>query len=214
MRVTGFLSAERALAATRTAEAQLGAKISPAYLSLPRVSIENPQRNLTSIAAVPEQMTVKIGDVVEVGTRYRDPSLPCSFIPWIINRHVDANLLPATAPQARSPQTLELFRSAAAGQKIRVEFLVAIEPDCSSMGNTTVRVLEQSAHGTLTVENGQGFTNFAKDNQRYECNTRRSDGTLVFYEPKSDYAGADSISLYVIYPGGLAQTRHYSIEVK
>jgi hypothetical protein len=159
-------------------------------------------------------MTVKIGDVVEVGTRYRDPSLPCSFIPWIINRYVDANLLPATAPQPRSPQTLELSRSAAAGQKIRVEFLVAIEPDCSSMGNTTVRVLEQPSHGTLTVENGQAFTNFAKDNQRYDCNTRRSDGTLVFYEPKPDYAGADSISLYVIYPGGLAQTRHYSIEVK
>ena len=214
VRVTGFLPAEQALAATRTVEAQLGAKISPAYLSLPRVSVENRQRNLKSMAAVPEQMTVKVGDVVEISTRYRDPSLPCNFIPWTINRQVDANLLPAAAPQPRSPQTLELTRFVAAGQRLRVEFLVAIEPDCSSMGQTAVRVIEQPAHGTLTVEDGQGFTNFAKDNQRYECNTRRSDGTLVFYEPKPDYNGADSITLNVIYPGGFAQTRHYSIEVK
>ena len=53
-----------------------------------------------------------------------------------------------------------------------------------------------------------------KDNQRYDCNTRRSDGTLVFYEPGSGYTGADSISLYVIYPVGTAQTRHYAVEVK
>jgi hypothetical protein len=166
---------------------------------LPRVAIEGyPDTNIKSMAAVPERMTVKIGDLVEVNTRYRDASLPCHFIPWLINRPVDANQVPAAASAARSPPKLELTRFVVGGQKLRLEFLVAIEPDCSSMGQTAVRVLEQPTHGTLTVENGQGFTNFAKDNQRYECNTRRSDGTLVFYEPKPDYAGADSISLYVI----------------
>jgi hypothetical protein len=215
VRVTGVVPGEQASAATRTVEAQLGAKISPAYVSLPRVAIEGyPDTNIKSMAAVPERMTVKIGDLVEVNTRYRDASLPCHFIPWVINRPVDANQVPAAASAARSPPKLELTRFVVGGQKLRLEFLVAIEPDCSSMGQTAVRVLEQPTHGTLTVENGQGFTNFAKDNQRYECNTRRSDGTLVFYEPKPDYAGADSISLYVIFPGGLAQTRHYSIDVK
>jgi hypothetical protein len=85
---------------------------------------------------------------------------------------------------------------------------------CSSKGQTTVRVLTHPAHGKLTVENGQAFTNFPKDNQRYDCNTRRSDGTLVFYEPSSDYTGGDSATIYIIYPSGAAQTRHYSLEVK
>ena len=71
----------------------MGAKISPAYVPLPRVAIEGyPDTNIKSMAAVPERMTVKIGDLVEVNTRYRDASLPCHFIPWVINRPVDANV--------------------------------------------------------------------------------------------------------------------------
>jgi len=178
------------------------------------------------MAAIPEQMTVKIGDVVELNTRYRDASLPCHFIPWMINRIVDASAAsqaaatptpaqnsPATPGPPRSPQTIELTRVVASGQKLRV-FLYDIEADCSSKGETAVRILAQPAHGTLAVENGQGFTSYAKDNQRYECNTRKTDGTFVFYEPKSDYTGTDSMALYIIYPSGGAQTRHYSIEVK
>jgi transglutaminase-like putative cysteine protease len=215
-RVTGFASAEQVLAATRAVEAQLGAQISPAYLSLPRVTTVGYQDgNFRTIAAVPEHMTVKIGDLVELNSRYRDASLPCHFIPWAINRPVDANLIaPAGPVPQRPPQTIELTRFVAAGQKVRVEFLYDIEADCSSMGQTTVRVVAQPQHGALTVENGQAFTTFPKDNQRYECNTRKSDGTLVFYEPNSDYTGGDSASLYIIYPNGTAQTRHYSIAVK
>jgi hypothetical protein len=41
------------------------------------------------MAAVPEYMTVKVCDLVEVNSRYRDPSLPCHFIPWTINRLVN-----------------------------------------------------------------------------------------------------------------------------
>jgi hypothetical protein len=89
-RVTGFLSDEEALARTRAVEALLGAKISPAYLSLKRVEVEAyPQRNLTTTAAIPEQMAVQIGDVVELNSRHRDTGLPCHFIPWTINRLID-----------------------------------------------------------------------------------------------------------------------------
>jgi len=77
-----------------------------------------------------------------------------------------------------------------------------------------VRILEKPQHGTLTVENGQGFTNYPKENQRYECNTRKSDGTLVFYEPESEFTGKDSITLDIIFPLGQSSKRHYSIEIK
>jgi hypothetical protein len=227
-RVTSFVSPEQALAATQAVEAQLGAKISPSYLSLPHVAAEGyPNSSFKTLAAIPQQMTVKIGDVVELNARYRDAGLPCHFIPWTINRLVDAAVAgaPAAAPtQAQNttatpgppqpPQTIELTRFVAVGQKLRVDFLYDIEADCSSKGQTTVRILAQPVHGMLAVEKGQGFTNFPKDNQRYECNTRKSDGTFVFYEPKSDYTGTDSIALYIIYPSGSAQTRRYSIEVK
>jgi transglutaminase-like putative cysteine protease len=118
----------------------------------------------------------------------------------------------SAAPGPSRP--LELARVAAAGERLRVEFLYAIEPDCSSMGTTSVRILEQPQHGRLTVQKGRGFTGFEKDNQRYDCNTRKSDGTYVFYQPKTGYGGKDSFTLDVIFPTGQASRRQYAIDVR
>ena len=82
--VTGFLTDEQVLAVTRRVEAQLGAKVNPAYLPLKHMEVRN--GSFETMAAVPEHMAVKIGDMVELYSRYRDPSLPCHFIPWTINR--------------------------------------------------------------------------------------------------------------------------------
>jgi hypothetical protein len=87
-RVTNFISAEQALARTSAVEAELGAKINPAYLSLKRVEVEKFPESSITMAAVPENLDVRIGDVVELNSRYRDPSLPCHFIPWTIGRLV------------------------------------------------------------------------------------------------------------------------------
>jgi hypothetical protein len=109
---------------------------------------------------------------------------------------------------------LDLAKVVAAGHRLRVEFLYAIEPDCSSMGETVVRILEPPLHGNVTIENGQGFTSFARQNQRYDCNMRRSDGTFVFYDPEAGFAGRDSMTLDVIFPTGQASRQRYAIEVR
>jgi hypothetical protein len=67
----------------------LGTKINPAYLALKRVEVERFPETNTTMAAVPENLDVKIGDVVELNSRYRDPSLPCHYVPWTIDRLVD-----------------------------------------------------------------------------------------------------------------------------
>jgi hypothetical protein len=126
---------------------------------------------------------------------------------------VPQNISAAPIPP-RPPQTVELTQVVASERKHRLEFFYSIYPDCSSTGQATARILEQPQHGTLTIENGQGFTNFSKSNQRYGCNSRQSDGMLVFYQPSSGYIGTDSITLSVIFPLGTPSTRHYSIEVR
>ena len=94
-RVTGFLSGDEALIRTRRIEAQLGAKVSPDYFSLARVMVEidpadkDRSSDRTTMAAIPEAMAVKIGDLVELDGRHRDQSLPCHFIPWTINRLIE-----------------------------------------------------------------------------------------------------------------------------
>ncbi len=75
-------------------EAQLGAKVSPDYFSLTRVMVEiepaeKGATDRTTMAAIPESLAVKIGDLVELDGRHRDQSLPCHFIPWTINRLID-----------------------------------------------------------------------------------------------------------------------------
>ena len=67
------------------------------------------------------------------------------------------------APSApKAPQILERARVVTAEQKRRLEFLARLNPDCSSQGQTTIRVLEPPQHGKLAIEYGQGITNFAQ----------------------------------------------------
>jgi hypothetical protein len=139
------------------------------------------------------------------------PSTQTTRLPVARLTTIAQNEPPGPAAETR---TYEFTKVAAAGQKLRVEFLYAIQPDCSSAGKIAVRVLEQPQHGTLTIEEGQGFTFFPKDNPRFACNTVKSDGTLVFYQPNQDYLGSDSVTLYVILPFGNTVTRHYAIQVK
>ncbi len=90
-RVTALLSGEEASARTERIEAQLGVKISPDYVSLERARVERtlPDGKRSTVVAIPEHLTLKIGDLVEIKSRHKDPSLPCHFIPWIINRLID-----------------------------------------------------------------------------------------------------------------------------
>jgi Domain of Unknown Function with PDB structure (DUF3857)/Transglutaminase-like superfamily len=111
-------------------------------------------------------------------------------------------------------QTLERTRVVASDQKLRLDFLYSVNPDCTSMGFATVRIIEQPKHGRITAENGTGFTNFPQNNQRYECNKKRSDGVIVVYEPDSGFTGTDSVNIDAIFPTGTSSKRHYSIEVK
>src|SRR5262249_40591684 len=60
------------------------------------------------------------------------------------NQPPTQNPPPAQNPPVANPaQPLELTRAVATGQKLRLEFLYAIQPDCSSVGPTTVRILEK-----------------------------------------------------------------------
>lgn len=84
--VTGFLSDEQALAITRNVEAEVGIKENPAYPPLKRAVVRLGSGNPPpwTMAVIPVFLSVKIGDTVLVDSRYRDPTLPCHFIPWVI----------------------------------------------------------------------------------------------------------------------------------
>jgi len=120
----------------------------------------------------------------------------------------------SAAKPSNPVQTVELTRAVPIDHKLRIDFIYAINPDCSSIGLASVRVIGQPDHGNIAVENGTGYSNFPPENQRYECNKRKSEGISIVYEPHPGFTGADSITLDIIFPHGLETKRHYSIEVK
>lgn len=120
---------------------------------------------------------------------------------------------PESGP-AQSTKPVEFTRTAPSDQALHLDYMYALNPDCSSMGSTTARIIEAPRHGKLAIESGSGFSSFAQNNQRFECNKRRTDGLTVSYTPEAGYMGDDSTLLDVIYPDGTYSKRHYAIEVK
>lgn len=98
----------------------------------------------------------------------------------------------------------------AVGTSARLDFLAAINPDCTPSGNTpTVRVLRQPQHGSLDVAPAQDYPSFARGNARFGCNKTRVSGTLLTYRPQADFQGTDDLVYEVFTAGG--EMAHYDI---
>jgi hypothetical protein len=119
---------------------------------------------------------------------------------------------PAATPS--TPQMLEFTRVVATDQLLRVAFVPALNPDCSSIGFVTVRFVEQPKHGKVSVENGTGFSLYAQNDPRFECNKRRTDGVIISYNPEAGFRGPDSLTMDVITPDGAFYKRRYAIDVQ
>jgi hypothetical protein len=139
----------------------------------------------------------------------------------VLKRHyqisIYASAVPDGAPEggpAQSAKPLEYTRVAPTDQALQLAFLFALNPDCSSLGYATVRIIEAPKHGKLAIEQGTGFSTFLESNQRFACNKRRTDGVNVSYTPEAGYVGTDSMLLDVINADGSYNKRHYAIEVK
>jgi hypothetical protein len=112
-----------------------------------------------------------------------------------------------------SGDTLELKRTAAVDQPLNVDFLSALNADCSPVGVAGVRTVEEPKHGRLTIEKGSGFLYFALDNPRHACNRQRIEGMHVRYQPEPGYLGPDAVTVDVLYGDGTSRKRHYAITV-
>jgi transglutaminase-like putative cysteine protease len=122
--------------------------------------------------------------------------------------------VPGQPPAAPGPtDTFEIKRTVVVDRPVNVDFIYAINPDCSSIGVAGFRMTEEAKHGKFSIEKGTGFTNFAQDNPRQVCNRRRSEGTVMHYQPEAGYLGPDSVTVDVVYGDGTSRKRHYDITI-
>ena len=120
---------------------------------------------------------------------------------------------PAPTPAASS--SAPRIRTIASGERQRIDYFYYLNPDCTSAGNATIRIITPPAHGELTTEGGVDYPNFQKENQRYQCNLRKSPVINVSYRSNPGYLGADSASIEVGSPiTAIINSYIYKITVK
>jgi len=103
---------------------------------------------------------------------------------------------------------------APSGVKRQVGFFAAVNPDCSSAGDADARISKQPKNGSVTIENGAGYTNFPEKNQRYPCNLKQSQGLRIIYTSKEGFTGQDNFEIEIFGPLGGAVVWKYNVTVK
>ena len=115
---------------------------------------------------------------------------------------------------ATTARAADIPRTVPSGTNQRIDFLASVNPDCSSIGTPTVRLVTGPDHGVVTTDKARDFLPFPKSNPRSRCNSRRVAGLKLFYRSKSAFFGVDRVGLIVISAEGVEREATYVIQVK
>jgi hypothetical protein len=129
-----------------------------------------------------------------------------------IRRLMAAAFLPLGVASCQSTGTASF--AVPAGVARQLSFVAAVNEDCSSLGDTEVRVTRRPEHGAVDVRSAPGHTGFPDSNPRHACNTRTVPGQQVWYTPAAAIFGNDRVDLETIYPNGGDVHASYSIVVR
>src|SRR5215831_4713522 len=88
----------------------------------------------------------------------------------------------------------EYTRHAISGNIARLQFLVAVNPDCSSADGYQFSLTKEPEHGTVDFVPYIGFATYEKDNVRAKCNDKKLEGHMLSYKTKDGYVGMDSFT--------------------
>lgn len=129
---------------------------------------------------------------------------------------------PAAAPAATTPPSNDpgapinshRIRGAAAGKDQSLDYFLSINPDCSSNGYPTIRIVTPPTHGAISTAPGQGYSNFPEENVRAACNAKKIPVTYIHYRAQPGFSGTDTATIEVLFPLGRLNTVDYAITVR
>jgi hypothetical protein len=121
------------------------------------------------------------------------------------------SIWPVAAQELSTPPTNKIVLS---GERVRIGFSYHVNPDCSSTGQIKSRLLEQPKNGVVEIVTEKGFTTYAKDDQKYNCNEKQSDLTAFYYKSREDFKGKDRFVVEVFYPIGSYRKKIFNIDVR
>ena len=100
------------------------------------------------------------------------------------------------------------------GHKVKLFFTASVNPDCSSAGDSTIRVTKSPEHGRVNVTRVREFGFFRESNPRSACNRRRVAGVAIYYTAQRGYTGYDTVGFEVYYPSGSRRSATANIQVR
>jgi hypothetical protein len=125
-----------------------------------------------------------------------------------------AVLLPFASASAQAINPVTLQKVALAGERIMIWGATALNPDCSVMGPTTVKIRKEPRHGKLEIEEESGFPHYAKDSLRSQCNTRQVPMKKIYYTAGENFAGSDQMELEGFFSSGHSRKVVVNVTVK
>ncbi|MCW6508984.1 hypothetical protein [Lichenifustis flavocetrariae] len=108
----------------------------------------------------------------------------------------------------------EEARIVPSGVNQQIDFFASVNPDCSTPGLPTVRLVEGPSRGTVTTDKGRDFMTFARGNVRSACNKRRVMGVKLFYRSEKGFMGVDRVKILVISAAGTGREAIYAIQAR
>src|SRR5262245_61387240 len=93
-------------------------------------------------------------------------------------------------------------RVVGSGSNQRIGFYTALDPDCTSQGLVTIRVVKQPEHGAIEITPANSFPGYPKENIRAKCNDHKVRGMQINYRSAEKYVGSDVLDLLVLFPHG------------
>ena len=115
---------------------------------------------------------------------------------------------------AQELSTAPVHKIAPSGERVRIGFFYDVNPDCSSTGQIKSRLLEQPKNGVAEMVTEQGYTRYAKDDQKYKCNEKQSDLEAYYYKSREDFKGKDRFVVEAFYPRGSYRKMIFNIDVR
>jgi hypothetical protein len=112
-------------------------------------------------------------------------------------------LLSATGAQGQTA-----VKNVISGNSLKLSFFNSTNPDCSSRGPSTVRLVRSPEHGRVSFRRTADFPS-----SRSQCHQRRVPGTALYYQSQRGFGGMDYVEAEVIFPSGNLRRYSYSINV-
>src|ERR1700709_923803 len=108
------------------------------------------------------------------------------------------------SPAFLTPPRIFPEKFVGSGGHVTLWEVTALNPDCSSNGPVTFKIIKSPTHGDMNIASTGVFPTYPPNNLRHVCNSRRVPGQRVSYTSRAGYSGMDLVEFETIYPAGMA----------